>query len=464
VYLGINGDGDNVKLPAGDLTTHGVILGRTGSGKTGLTIALLEEVANSGASAIVFDPKGDLTNLALSLSDPEDFEKWVEPGTDADAARAAHAEGLRKSGLSIDSVAHWRNKVDVTIYAPGKTYGGGKSLNVFPTFDVPSGDAVPFRDRAGREVGAVLEAIGSSGDPYDPALVFLSEAVLGSWKNHQPLPVDAWPGILTDPPESLKFFGGMGVDDFFPKRKRTALARKLIGFRHQADRWLNGEQLDLHAMTERSRPEIAVFTMRHLNEEERHFFTGLMMNRLVDFMFETQASQDLKLLVVLDEARGYLPPYPHNPPTKAPICTVLAQGRAMGIGMLIGTQNPMDLDYKALSNVGTWFVGRLRERDCNRDLASELKGRGVEVEEVVDMPQRRFLLLDKRGGHNMLKVRWTLNHLRGPLGANDLLALGPDWWSKPKIKLEPVIRRPPVDDPATRGTRRAFWGKIFGGP
>lgn len=466
MYLGINDDTrDNIDLPASDLTTHGVILGRTGSGKTGLTVALLEEVANSGASAIVFDPKGDLTNLALSLSDPADFAKWVEPGGDATEAREAHAEGLRLSGLSTDSVAHWRNRVDVKIYAPGKTYGGGRSINVFPTFEPPTADSVPPRERASREVGSVLEAIGSSGDPYDPALVFLAEAVMAAWENSRALPVDEWPGVLTEPHDRLLSFGGMDVDEFFPKRKRTALARKLIGFRHQADRWLSGERLDLHAMVERSKPEIAVFTMRHLTEDERHFFTGLMMNKLVDFMFETQSSQNLKLLITLDEARGYLPPYPHNPPTKGPICTILAQGRAMGIGMLIGTQSPMDLDYKALSNVGTWFVGRLRERDCNRDLASELKGRNVEVEEVTEMPQRQFLLLDKRGGHSALKVRWTLNYLRGPLGSNDLLDLEEDWWEKPRIQVLPKLPPPPVlDDPATRNQRRAFWGKIFGKP
>ena len=461
MYLGLNEHGEPIRLPSTDLMTHGVILGRTGSGKTGLTVTLLEEVAASGANAIVFDPKGDLTNIALSLASEDEFARWVEGGQNPNEVAEAAAAGLAEFGLGLDSIANWRNKVDVVVYAPGKTYGGGRSINVFPTFNPPTGDMVPPKERAAREVGAVLEAIGSTGT-YDPALVFLTEAVMLSWSRGQAIPVDHWPGILSSPVPRLQSFGGMALNDFFPKRDRTKLARKLIGFRHQADRWLNGEKLNLHELSKTEKPRISIFTMRHLDEEERHFFTGLMMNRLVDFMFETAASKRLKLLIVLDEARGYLPPYPHNPPTKGPICTILAQGRAQGIGMLIGTQNPMDLDYKALSNVGSWFVGRLRERDCNRDLASELKNRDVEVEQVADMPQRRFLLLDKRGGHELLKVRWCYNYLRGPLGANDLIRLDGKRQHDPKV----VLRARKVicqDDPATRPARRSFWGRIFNG-
>lgn len=460
MFLGIDSHGKPLHIEAKDLTTHGVILGRTGSGKTGLTVALLEEIAKSGASAIVFDPKGDLTNLALSLSTEADFADWVEPGVDVNATFTSHVSGLSKYGMGAESIVNWRHKVDVTIFAPGKTYGGGKSINVFPTFEVPSGDMVPPKERASREVGAVMQAIGSSGDPYSPALVFLTEAVTHAWSMRRALPVDHWPGILSDPPQKLQSFGGMSVDEFFPKRNRTKLARKLIGFRHQADRWLSGEQLDLHKFVG-GYPKIAVFTMRHLDEKERQFFTGLMMNRLVDFMFETDASQKLKLIIAMDEARGYLPPYPHNPPTKGPICTILAQGRAQGIGMLIGTQNPMDLDYKALSNVGTWFVGRLRERDCNRDLAGELKNRDVEVSEVENLPQRKFLLLNKRGGHDLLTVRHTLNYLRGPLSAQDLLRLDQKP-SAPEFRLHVRPKLSGNDNPATRPARRKFWGQIFG--
>jgi len=441
LFIGHNETGA-VRLPADDLLTHGVVLGRTGSGKSGLTIALLEEVTKSGANAIVLDPKGDLTNLALSLSSEAEFARWVEDNPTE--ARLRHGEGLAESGLGFEDVRRWRDKVDVGIYAPGKTNGGGRAVCVLPEFEVPR--KPPVRENVSRQVGAVLRNLGASDDPYDPAQVFMTSAVIESWLQNRPLPVSEWPGMLTNPPERLAEFGGMKLNDFFPKRQRTKLARTLIGFCHEADRWLQGDDINLRALVKRPKPSIAVFSLRHLTEEDRQFFGALLMNKVVEFMFETEASDSLKLLVVLDEARGYLPPHPYNPPTKDPICTVLAQGRAQGVGMLIGTQNPMDLDYKALSNVGSWFVGRLRERDCARDLVAELQSRNVEMEDVADTPQRSFLLLDKRGGHQTFRTRWCLNYLFGPMSGPQLEKLdGEDQEvRRPKITAAPRQETPCV--------------------
>lgn len=435
MFIGESPQGKRVGLPASDLLTHAVVLGRTGSGKSGLSISLLEEVAKSGANALVLDPKGDLTNLALSLSSEAEFAKWC---SDPANERLTHGAGLAQSSLTYRDVEDWRRNVNVTIYAPGKVSGGGRPINVFPTFACPGTTEQVSRARASREVSSVLAAVGGNEDAYSPAVVFLTEAILAEWSRKRPLPIEQWPGVLSKPAEHLRSFGGMALNDFFPKGKRTALARTLIGFRHQADRWLCGEALNLAAMASRRKPEIAVFSMRHLSEEDRLFFAGLLLNKVVEFMFETEASDKLKLLVALDEARGYLPPYPYNPPTKGPICTILAQGRAQGIGMLIGTQNPMDLDYKALSNVGTWFVGRLRERDCARDLMSELASRNVGIDDVAEMPQRSFLLLDRNGGHRQFQTRWCLNYLFGPMSGGQLMRLEPG-----RTPVQPVFRPPP---------------------
>lgn len=451
MHLGAEPNGDRVEIPATDLLTHGVVLGRTGSGKSGLTIALVEELAKSGASVLVLDPKGDLTNLALSLTTVDEFKPWA---SDPVNARLKHGEGLSKSDLGFEDVAAWRSKVDVSIYAPGKISGGGRSVNVFPTFAPPSSGEFN-RSAISRDVGIVLQSLGESTDPFDPALVFLTSAVSIAWEERRFLPVALWAEVLNNPPSKLQTFGGMKLEEFFPKAKRTKLARKLIGFQHAADRWLQGPPLDLHNMVKRSKPEVAVFSMRHLSEEDRQFFTGLLLNKVVEFMFQTESSEKLKLAVVLDEARGYLPPHPQNPVTKAPICTILAQGRAQGIGMLIGTQNPMDLDYKALSNVGTWFVGRLRERDCARDLVNELAQRDVSLEDVADMPQRSFLLLDKRGGHTQFQTRWCLNYLFGPMSGEQLslLSKASTPWPTQVAKATPppvVVARPVVGQPVFR--------------
>jgi len=434
MYLGLNSEGVPICIDPTDLLTHGVILGRTGSGKSGLTIAVLEEVAASGSSAIVFDPKGDLTNLALPLVNPKEFKDWVDPNLDHAELYAQAQRGLAVFGLNFGDVWDWRKAVDIKLFAPGKTYGGGKPLNVFPTFAPPRrADLIPPRESATKSVATVLRALGEGHDPYAAPLVYMVKAVMQAWSRNEGLPVEFWPGVLTEPSGALGSFGGMGVEEFFPKKQRLKLARTVIGFHQQAERWLAGPQLDLHGLVAAEKPTVFVFSMRHLSEEDRFFFTSIVMQRLVEFMFETAASQKLKLLCVLDEARGYLPPYPKNPPTKDPICTLLAQGRAQGIGMLIGTQNPMDLDYKALSNVGTWFVGRLRERDCARDLLAELKSRGVEAEQVRDLTQRNFLLLDKRGGSHNLQVRWCFSHLRGPLGSAELADLSRDVPPRPEV-------------------------------
>jgi len=424
MFLGLNADREPVHLDSSDLLTHGVILGRTGSGKSGLTIALIEEAAEDGSSVVVFDPKGDLTNLKLPLVEEREFSEWVEAGDTAGEAYQRMVAGLEEHQLTPEDVRRWRDKVEVRIYAPGKTYGGGRALNVFPDFDLPiSGIS---RESASRAVTTVLQAINEAKDPFDPAIIYMTEAVMVAWEADYMLPIYLWPKVLTQPPVYLQDFGGMPVEDFFPKRKRSSLARKLIGFQHHAERWTKGVTLDLNQLVIQEKPQVAVFTMRHLPEEERHFFVSMMMQKLVDFMFQTDASKRLKLLVVLDEARGYLPPHPYNPPTKQPLCTILAQGRAQGIGMLIGTQSPMDLDYKALGNVGTWFVGRLRERDCVRDLAAELRDRDVKMEELQNLPLRRFMFLDKRGGQQLLNTRWCYNFLRGPLNSEELTRFDTD--------------------------------------
>ena len=422
MYLGHNSDAKPSHMSPNDLLTHGVILGRTGSGKTGLTATIIEEAAYAGASVVVLDPKGDLTNLGLSLIDKEEFAAWSET---PESTRLDHGEGLAAFDLGFDNVKHWRESIDVKIFTPGDH---SRPVNLFSSFSRPA-DLLLARDKALREVASVLQVVSKISDPSNPAVIYLAEAVLHAWDSGDGLPIGDWPGVLNTPIAALSDFGGMPVDDFFPENQRKKLARSLIGFLAHSARWLTGEEINLKHMAEiAQRPQIHVYTLKHLKEEERQFFATLFMHRVVDYMYETGASNHLKLLVVMDEARGYLPPHPHNPGTKAPITTVLAQGRAQGIGMLLGTQNPMDIDYKALSNVGTWFVGRLRERDCARDLANELENRGVDLKTVMNIPQRQFLLMDKHGGNDTLKVRWCMNHLHGPIACKDLdLLEKPDW-------------------------------------
>lgn len=423
MFLGTTTDGNSFNVEASDLLTHGVVLGRTGSGKTGATVTVIEEAVLSGASVIILDPKGDLTNLALAfpeLSDAE-FAPWVEKGKDA-AAEAARAR--QELGHLAPNVRRWKQASDVTIFAPGKTQGGGRSVNLLPSFSPSSGPASGLRDRAAAVVASILSAVGHDADPMsDPANTFLTDVLADAWKSGKEFGLDSWAGVLSNPPASYSTFDGLDLNDFFPKKNRMSVARAIVGFRRQATKWLDGAPLSIESLVGKDKPKVSVFTMRHLDESERQFFSGMLLSSIADYMFRAPASDRLRLLVVLDEAKGYLPPYPLNPPTKKPISTILAQGRAFGVGMLIGTQNPNDLDYKSLTNVGTWFLGRLRERDCARDLKAELSNRNVDADVLASVPQRHFLVLKKDNTHSVVKTRWAYSYLRGPLSGEELLRL-----------------------------------------
>lgn len=425
MFLGTDSSGNAFDIEASDLLTHGVVLGRTGSGKTGATVTIIEEAVLSGASVIILDPKGDLTNLALAFPElsAQEFAPWVEQGKDP-AAEADRAR--RELGYLAQNVRIWKQAADVTIYAPGKTQGGGQAVNLLSSFSRPSGTYSDqgLRDRASSVVSSVLSAIGHAADPLsDPATVFLTDVLVDSWRSGVDSGLDSWAATLSDPPAKFSTIDGLKLNDFFPKKSRMNVARSLVGFKRQASKWLTGTPLSSDRFVGTSKPKVSVFTMRHLDESERQFFASMLLSSVVDLMFRAPASDKLRLLVVLDEAKGYLPPYPLNPPTKKPICTLLAQGRASGIGMLIGTQNPNDMDYKALTNVGTWFLGRLRERDCARDLRAELSARNVDSDTLANVPQRNFLVLKRDGSHAVVKTRWAYSYLRGPLSGDDLLKL-----------------------------------------
>jgi len=236
------------------------------------------------------------------------------------------------------------------------------------------------------------------------------------------------------------------------------IARAIVGFQRRATKWLNGSPLSIESYIGVNKPKVSVFTMRHLDEAERQFFASMLLSAVVDYMFRAPASNKLRLLIVLDEARGYLPPYPLNPPTKKPICTLLAQGRAQGIGMLIGTQNPNDMDYKALTNVGTWFLGKLRPRDCARDLKKELADRDVDQGVLSLIPQRHFLILKKDGTHAVTKIRWAYSFLRGPMSGDELLRLDSSITVDAPRKVETKRVRPWQP----KAKRMGFFEALFG--
>ncbi|MEO5900338.1 MAG: helicase HerA-like domain-containing protein [Ilumatobacteraceae bacterium] len=433
-----------VKLSSGDLTTHGVIVGMTGSGKTGLGVVLVEEALNAGIPALLIDPKGDLTNLCLTFPNlaPADFEPWVNPGDaqnagqtvpDFAAAQAgAWSTGLQGWGMSGANIATLRNTTTLTVYTPGSS--GGVGLNIVGSLQAPDdmSDAETVGDEIDGFVSGLLGLVGIDADPLSSREhILLSNLILNEWNAGRGLDLPSLVGMIPNPP--VRKLGVFELDQFFPPKDRTAFAMRLNGLLASPSfaAWMNGPPLDIDTMlrTPDGKPRCAIVTTAALSDEERQFVTTLVLSKLVTWMRKQSGTTDLRALLYMDEVAGYLPPTA-MPPTKKPIMTLMKQARAFGVGVVLSTQNPVDVDYKALSNAGTWMIGRLQtDRDKQRllDGMSAAAG-GVDVNAIGNtisgLAKREFVL--RRAGKDQPEVfttRWAMSYLRGPLTRDQIATL-----------------------------------------
>ncbi len=425
-----------------DLTTHGVIVGMTGSGKTGLSVGILEEAAIDGIPSLVIDPKGDMGNLMLTFPQlrPEDFEPWVDP---AEATRngrstaeyAADTAELWKNGLAEwgqepSRIQRFREAAEVSIYTPGAT--SGLSLSVLRSFAAP-GEAVrddpdALRERTQSAVSGLLSLLGIEADPLQSREHILISNILDhSWRDGQDLDLAGMIRAIVEPP--FDRLGVMDLETFLPAKERSALAMSLNNLLASPgfSAWMEGAPLDIGNLLygPDGRPKISVISIAHLSDAERMFVVTLILNEMVSWMRSQTGTSSLRALLYMDEIFGFFPPTA-NPPSKVPMLTLLKQARAYGVGVLLATQNPVDLDYKGLSNCGSWFIGRLQtERDRARVLgglegASTDAGRELdksELEETIGrLGKRRFLLNNvHEDAPVVLETRWVLSYLRGPL-------------------------------------------------
>ncbi len=436
-----------------DLVTHGVCVGMTGSGKTGLCIGLLEEAAIDNIPAIVIDPKGDLSNLLLTFPNlaPEEFEPWVNP---EDAARkgilpqaypaqqaANWTDGLAKWGQDAARIRKLRESADFTIYTPGSN--AGVPVSVLKSFAAP-GDAVlndreQFRDRIAATATAVLSLVGIDVDPIQSREhILLSSIFDAAWRDGKDLDLAAIIQQIQAPP-----FGRIGVLDlesFYPSKERFKLAMSLNimmaspGF----ETWLEGDPLEPASLlyTPQGRPRISIFSIAHLSDPERMFFVTLLLNQMLSWMRAQPGTTSLRAILYMDEIFGYFPPVA-NPPSKKPLLTLLKQARAFGVGVLLATQNPVDLDYKGLANCGTWFIGRLQtERDKARVLdglegASAAAGGRFDranLDNILSGLGSRVFLMNNvhDDGPEVFETRWCLSYLRGPMTRQQIKLLMDD--------------------------------------
>ncbi|MCA9269743.1 MAG: ATP-binding protein, partial [Planctomycetales bacterium] len=435
---------------AKDLTTHAVCVGMTGSGKTGLCLSLLEEAALDGVPAIAIDPKGDLGNLLLTFPRlaAEDFRPWVDPAeaarkgmtVDDYAARTAQqwTEGLAEWHEDGARIQRFRDAVDVAIYTPGSN--AGMPLTVLRSFQAPSAEVLAdvdaLRDRISSAASGLLSLLGIDADPIrSREHILVSNLFDHAWKAGRHMDIAALIREIQQPP--FEKVGFLDIESFYPSRERAELALRinnLLALLSFAG-WLEGEPLDIQRLlyTPEGKPRLSIISIAHLSESERMFLVTILLNEVLTWVRAQPGTSSLRALLYMDEVFGYFPPSA-NPPSKKPMLTLLKQARAYGLGIVLATQNPVDLDYKGLSNTGTWFLGRLQtERDKLRVLDG-LEGASADAGQHFDrqrteailsgLGQRVFLLNNVHDDEPVLfQTRWALSYLRGPLTRSQIQTL-----------------------------------------
>jgi hypothetical protein len=435
---------DPAGVPTDELTTHGVIVGMTGSGKTGLGVVLIEECLAAGVPALLIDPKGDLTNLALTFPNlaPEEFQPWVNEGDASKAGQsvpefaAAQSEtwtkGLAGWGLGAESVRSLHEGVEVTIYTPGAPHGVG--LNIIGTLDVPAdmSDPQAVQEEIDAYVSSLLNLVDIEADPLSSREhILLSTIINDAWTHGRALDLATLVASVQQPP--VRKIGVLELDSYYPADDRMKLAMKLNGLLASPAfaSWLVGERIDIASMlrTPDGRPRCAVVSIAHLDDEQRQSAVSVVLAKLISWMRRQSGTSDLRTLLYMDEVAGYLPPN-GNPPTKPPIMLLLKQARAFGVGVVLSTQNPVDVDYKALSNAGTWMIGRLQTEQDKARLVDGLTSAAGSVDPsavgdtISGLGKREFVM--KRASKDTVSVfttRWAMSYLRGPLTREQITSL-----------------------------------------
>ncbi len=439
---------DLILYDSKDLTTHAVIIGMTGSGKTGLGIGLLEEALIDQVPVIAIDPKGDLSNLKLTFPDlsPSSFAPWVDPhagaknGQTPEQFAASQAKlwksGLEKWGQAPERIQRLRDAAKVTIYTPGSS--AGRSVSVLQNFAPPPKqiieDADLFNERIQTTTTGLLTLLGKTADPITSREHILVANIFDHyWKKGQGLDLTALIQAIQSPP--FERIGVMELDLIFPASDRFTLAMQLNnllaapGF----DAWLKGDPLDIGRFLYAAdgKPQASIFSISHLSDTERMFFVSMLLNEIMGWMRSQPGTSSLKAILYMDEVFGYLPPV-GNPPSKKPLLTMLKQARAYGLGVVLATQNPVDLDYKGLSNTGTWFIGRLQTEQDKERVLSGLEGAAAGSKYDKKTMDRTLSALSKRTFllHNVhetepviFQTRWVLSYLRGPMTRDQIKKL-----------------------------------------
>ena len=434
-YLGLE-EGEPYLYKNKDLTTHALIIGMTGSGKTGLGITLLEEAAIDNIPSIIIDPKGDLTNLALTFPNmsASDFLPYMDANEAANKGLSVEAmadetastwkNGIEGSFQSLERVELLKNSAEIKIYTPKSSAGLGVSL--LSDFEAPKNlGSEDLNNYICAIATSVLSLAGINSDNLSsPEFLLISQIFSSNFSEGRGVSVVDLINQIVNPP--FDKIGVFDVNNFFPSDKRMALAMKINALIASPSfkLWCEGERLDIAKMlfNAQGKARANIFCIAHLNDDERMFFVTLLLNEMINWMRSTQGTSALRAILYMDEIYGFFPPN-GNPPSKTPMLTLLKQARAFGLGCVLSTQNPVDLDYKGLSNIGTWFIGRLQTAQDKERVIGGLSGIGSNpvdksalMEQISNLKKRNFLVKNiNEDTLRTIETRFALSYLKGPL-------------------------------------------------
>ncbi len=460
-----------------DLATHAICVGMTGSGKTGLGITLLEEAAMDHIPALIIDPKGDMTNLLLTFPElqPSDFMPWLQ-ASDAERAGLSSVEFAEKKAAQWrNGLAEWeqdgkriaalREKAEFVIYTPGSS--AGKQLSILRMLDCPNqmilSDQETLQDYISSTVSALLALLSITANPLQSKEhILLSTLLNNAWQSGQDLDLATLIELLAEPP--LEKIGVLPLETFYPQAERMQLAMQFNNLlaSPQFSVWLTGEPLNIQDLlyTPEGKPKMSILSINHLDEQERMFFVSTFLNQVVSWMRTQSGTSSLRALLYMDEIFGYFPPVA-NPPSKKPLLHLLKQARAFGLGIILATQNPADLDYKGLANIGTWFIGRLQtEQDKARLLEglytaqqngseNQFTVNSQQIAELLSkLPVRSFLMNNVHDqGPTLFETRWCMSYLAGPLSKQQISQLNQN--KVPSVQTDPAPEMPATETIST---------------
>jgi len=463
-YIGKEKIDEDVSIPLvyknKDLRTHAAIIGMTGSGKTGLGISLLEEAAIDNIPSIIIDPKGDMGNLLLTFPNlkGEDFKPWIEEqdainnglSLDEQAQKTAQMweKGITRDFQSKERIAKLKNSADFSIYTPGST--AGIPISILSSFKAPGEKILEDYDLLSSlinsTVSSILSLVNIKSDSSSKENILLSSIFMNSYTQNKDLSLEQLITLIVTPP--FEKVGIFDLETFFSQDERLKLALKLntIIANPSFKNWIEGEPLDISNLLydENGKAKVSIFSISHLDDAQRMFFVSLLLNEMLTWMRRQEGTSSLKALLYMDEFFGYFPPS-KNPPSKQPMLTLLKQARSFGVGIILSTQNPVDIDYKGLANIGTWFIGRLQTKQDKEKVIDGLSSANegnIDKKELLNtisnLEKRTFIMKNiNEDGIKIFQTRWVLSYLKGPISKDDIKKLMSEKIAKLKERIIP---------------------------